>query len=436
MSQFILKITTKIGFKLVSAIYIIFLAAYALSFLGYYLEIINPSKFYSTITKNQYYFLDFARYYTFAKMIGLNLGHKLYFPDVQKSVFSSVIYPAKCFDYYVEYPPYNGIIFYPLILFNFNLSYVLFSLLSLIFYFAVITYLKNKLSVNNEFNILYFNLGVFACLPTMYNILLGQINFLIAGSIYLFFAALLFNKPFRYAFVNLFIFCKPHYLFFFSLIPLIKLKFKFLAVSLAVFILLVFISYLCTGFENTFNYPKILYDIHAKGQYQGIVIDSEIVASHVKYIISLRSLFNIFMSKQYAVILSFITFIIGTFASYVVIRKTRFEPGQNFAWSVSLVTLIFVVTCPHFFAQDLIILALPALITMKSLDLGKILEYDIYYKTWSLIFYFYPIWSWANYLLINGNSDWRQYINLGVNLILLFIAFKKFQETSVVAMAG
>ena len=142
------------------------------------------------------------------------------------------------------------------------------------------------------------------------------------------------------------------------------------------------------------------------------------------------------MSKQYAVILSFITFIIGTFASYVVIRKTRFEPGQNFAWSVSLVTLIFVVTCPHFFAQDLIILALPALITMKSLDLGKILEYDIYYKTWSLIFYFYPIWSWANYLLINGNSDWRQYINLGVNLILLFIAFKKFQETSVVAMAG
>ncbi len=420
--------------RLFSILYILLLVLYAISFLGLWLNFVWPNNFYSTICKNPYFFLDYTRYYMFAKIINIGQGHNIFSPDLQKTVFQSLIYPARPYEYYTDYPPFVGIVFLPLLLLNFNYGYIFFTVFSLLFFFWSLLKFRQKFNGLAHGNIVVFCLGVFACLPTMYDILLGQINFLIVTSLSLFLIAVVFSKQVVYALTTLLIICKPHYYCLFYLLSLVKAKYKLFLASLLIILGLIFLSVWFCGTKATLNYPKILYDIHAKFQYQGIPIP--VFTTHTKYIISLRCLFNVFFAKGIANLVSIVIYGLGIMSALAVFYQTKWKDSQNLNWSIASVVLIFLVTSPHCFAQDLIILALPAILTLKSLDLGKILKYDVSYKIWCLIFYFYPVWSWLNYLCIGGQYDYRQYVNLMVNLCLLAIALNKYWQTGFLPQAS
>ena len=96
-------------------------------------------------------------------------GHDFFDPGLQDKLYVSLIPNLMPFDRYIDYPPYLGVVLLPLLLLAINNGYIVFTLLSVLFFFYSLYKLNNELGYLTKFNFIAYGFGVFACTLTMYN---------------------------------------------------------------------------------------------------------------------------------------------------------------------------------------------------------------------------------------------------------------------------
>ena len=412
---------------LISIIYLTVCVAYTVNFIPLWLKLLGGNTFFSAVAKNPFYACDYNRYYLAAYLTAHGYGHDFFDPGLQDKLYVSLIPNLMPFDRYIDYPPYLGVVLLPLLLLAINNGYIVFTLLSVLFFFYSLYKLNNELGYLTKFNFIAYGFGVFACTLTMYNILIGQLNFLLFGCLNLFIIALAKYNDFKYSLTTFLLVCKPHYFcFFYPLLLMVKKNRLFLA-GLFVLAFLLVLSVLITGFDNTFNYPKILYEIHTNYTYHGTKLTN--FTLHKDFLVSLRYLIDSMFTTSVANYVSLACLALGSLAAWFFMKKCNFNDREEFNWYISVLILAFCLISPHFFQHDLLILAIPALLTLKTLDLNKIIHYEFNYKIWCLIFYFYPALSWVIALTSGGNSsryDYREISNLLIDLILFGLALNQY----------
>ena len=419
----------KISFlpKFLGSLYLFVLSCYFIYFFIIWYGFFNPTNIFDSIYKNQYNCVDFTKYYVSAKMIALGKGSHFFDFKQQEMVYRQVLESAKAVLYYIDYPPYSGVIFLPLLLVPFKYCYLLFVVASLLVFGATFYFQKKQFGVLNETNLAYFLLGFFATLPVMHCIYLGQTSLIITASVLLILNVIIFDQKYYYSFLNFLILLKPHYCIFLGLLTLAKKRFKLLLLLLVSVIVIFFVSIYACGFEITINYPKFVYTIHSASKNNANIPPN---FAHESFIFSLRYFFKIVMPDNLAKIFTIGTYLIGMLGTFLVFARTNLNNKRAVYWSISIVVLIFLLTSLHTLMQDLVLLAIPGLLTIKSLDLFKILKYDLSFKLWSMIFYFYPLISWGSFLLFYREDllVYRQYTIVSVNIMLLCLAIIEYKK--------
>ena len=410
-------------------LYVFTLFLVSITLIATWLEIANPSKFAKTISTNMFFFCDFARYYVNAIILSSGHGFEIYNPSFQDNIYKTLIPDMKPFDRFIDYPPYTGVLFLPLLLFSFGNAYLVFVVFSLLaFYFLINTFRKQFNNISN-LAFLGFSLGVFVSTPMVYNIFLGQLNLILFASVGLFFISLLKSNSLKYLLPQIVFLFKPHYYTYFFPLMLLSGKFKNIIFYAIVMLFLLAVSIKFCGWENTINYPKIIYNITFN--YHHNSFSMEIYRQQIKFFVSLRYLFDIIFPQFISNAVTLVFYAAGIFLSCAMFFKRNSNNSENIAWMVSSIITLFVVVSPHCFTHDLLILVIPALITIKNWNLGQIIKLDFEYRLWCLIFYFFPVWSWILSLVkIGPNSyDCREFGHLFVDLVLFIIAFRMFLKT-------
>ena len=196
--------------KLINTIYSIILIGYFISFSVLWAKYIPQPEFTKTVNKNPYFFLDYTRYYVLAKITNSKDRNEIYNPNIQKKYFSAAIAPAKPYQYFSQYPPQTGLLMYPWQFIPLNYGYAIFIIFSLLTLGLGLTQAKNQLNPISNMTFISILLGIFASMPMVWSILLGQVNILLVAALS-FFLIDIYNKKYILGLLSsLFLSIKPH----------------------------------------------------------------------------------------------------------------------------------------------------------------------------------------------------------------------------------
>ncbi len=410
-------------FKFFDKLYFALLIGYFISFAILWLNYLAPKSFNHCICQNPYFFLDYTRYYVFAQITDSDQNQNLYNPQIQKQFFSKAIYPAKPNQFFSQYPPQTGILMHPLKFLPLNYGYATFIIISIILLITALLNLRNKLNPIDNLTFLTICFGIFASMPMLWSILLGQVNIILVAAIIFLLLANFKHKYIMGLCSSLCLSIKPHYFIFFFPLSLFMKNFKFFLSCLAVNILLLLYTFKTFKPSIFTTYVNMLSEAESKFAYLGVKLPD--FANDTNYLITIRKLLMLFLPTNNALHISIIMFGLAfCLAAYLCLRN-NWKRSENTAWLISSLILIYLVFSPHAHFHDSLLLSVVACSTLSTLALDKIFKLKLNLKIWHLVFYFYPILTWLGFLCLPHDSGFREYFFLIINSLLLIISLNQ-----------
>ena len=178
-------------YNLFSIINILILFTFNSVYIINWFSSLSSDKFIAIHKVNRIFLVDFFKYYSFTKIMASSDSINLYNPIIQKNYFTNLVcHNLPSTIYYAEYPPFVGIIFKPLLLFPVLLSCKIFMIIS--FIFCIFALFKLVKKFNPSLNFFFFIIGFLATAPVFFNLILGQLFFILTGSLSFFCLAVFF----------------------------------------------------------------------------------------------------------------------------------------------------------------------------------------------------------------------------------------------------
>jgi hypothetical protein len=266
MSKYVSRLLYIIDF-----LYLALATGFVLTLFGWLVSVVIGGTFYQWVTQNQYFFLDFGKYYSFAQMSFGPDRFQLYDQDVQWRWYQQSMAPAKLVQpMYSEYPPYQGAMFLPLSLVPLPYAYLLWLLISVGSACGVIYWLARKYGGQRKISSVACAVGTLATQSALWATLLGQLNWLMVTLVGLLFVGLKTHRHLMNGITLAVMSLKPHYAVFFAISTcLTRAHWRSFLYFVAAMGVLAVISVATVGFENVLRYPYIVLYGHATGTVDG-----------------------------------------------------------------------------------------------------------------------------------------------------------------------
>ncbi len=332
---------------------------------------------------------DFVHFYLAGKMTISPERNLFYLWEAQKHFLTNIthgILPVE--DFYTPYLPIVFLMMVPYSLLPINYAHLLFDAVNLCIglagCFMVIRYFHwtdNKMAK-------WVLLGALASLPCAITWLLGQISWLYVGLICFYLISMLKNRDIPASLALFLTIIKPQYAMF-LLIPACCLKrFRLLFYAAGWGILFFILCGFVFSWKAMIAYPIMLNQN-----------ESSLQSVHTQAMYNIRPYLELFLSKPIAYYSCLVLWMLAfLFLMFIAARKPVVKDKEPvFIWLMSVLILASLLFSPHTYSHDVILLVIPALLTLPNKEPGQ-QSLDII--IWRSIFYFLPVISWLCYLLV------------------------------------
>jgi hypothetical protein len=393
---------------------------YSLVLVGYLCSLcVSEVAFANTVTANQYFFLDFSKYYAFAKMTFSPDNLQIFDPAVQWKWEQIVVAPAKItLPFYSEYPPFLGALFAPLMMVPLRVAYLIWLAVSAGSACGVIYYLARKYGGQGRLSSFGCAVGVFASVNALWATLLGQLNWLMVTCAGILYIGLSLRKPIINGLSLAVMSLKPQYAVFFASTCANRLGWKSMAAFVVAELALTAIGGFTVGWANVFGYPDVVLHSHGSGTVGGTSLQH--YEQDQQFLIGVRRLLTLLFGAFPLSISLFIMFA-AMIALAVLWQKVQNETMRR--WAMAATILTFLIVNPHCHLHDCVITGVAAALTMPTVSLrGMQAIQDRVHRIWCITMYLYPFVAWVCFAATFQQSLLRTIFFLAVNLFLVALA--------------
>jgi hypothetical protein len=185
---------------------------------------------------------------------------------------------------------------------------------------------------------------------------------------------------------------KPHYLLF-MLVPVLLAGNKKLVLTTAVALLFVTLAPgLVVGWDTLLAYPGYVLTGETTNQYDMLLSER---------MVSVRGPLSLLLAPRPAFAAAFALYAAAMAASGVLWHQALRGRVVPLSWAMSLTVILILIASPHTHIYDCILLSLPAVLTLPSWRLGKIVALSpLSLRLWCLTLLFYPVLTWLAFLFV------------------------------------
>jgi len=409
----------------ISTLYAAVLAGFLAVLFNYSFEMISGPLFHEFTHQFPLRFQDFLRFYSIGQILCSDEKMHVYDPEVQLRFFNALISPAHTDKVmFVQHPPFLFSFFIPFASLPLNQSYGAWFICSILFGSAPVILLllqKRKLSILQLFS---FFIGFAVCLPAWRAHYIGQLSWFLVGLFAFYVWALLVKRRVLAGAMLALTLAKLQYLPF-LLLPLMANRSKKLLVSFAVsVVLLLCIAGTTVGWSNVFGYPFILLSTES----------SQDVGLFPEEMVCLRGPLSCF-PRPIALFISGASGLLAFMFLVAIWWRYRTPTEQEYRWLISLTLIAALVFAPHVHHYDCLILAIPAALTLTTVDPFEAVKLPSRpFRCWTLLFIVYPAFSWiVSMLTFLGDKLYYLFTIFDISmLILCYLVLQSLKPSSLV----
>ncbi|MBU6451752.1 MAG: DUF2029 domain-containing protein [Cyanobacteria bacterium REEB67] len=391
----------------------------------WYLHCAPPAD--SSRSAQNYQLIDFSQFYQAGQLALSPQAHQVYDPAIQNAWAARLIAPCKPDKiFYNQSVPFLYVLLIPFGKLAYNQAYVLWCLTTMAFALGALAWLVARVGFLRGWALLLFLSGVIACLPFYLTIWHGQTTFLLTG-IFALFALFVMQK--RNALAGLMLALstfKPQYM-----LPFVALAFGLGRGALVLYLLL-FESLLMAcaaifiGPENIIGYPHVLAGAESSSNFVGV--NPQIMAS-------VRGVLSAFLPHQAAMVVT-VTLLLATLVPLTLVarsllRQTAKSPIYLEAcrWLLAFTFVLALIVSPHTHYFDCLLLAVPAALTLPTVDLAALLfkrgplveVLSLAHRLWCIVLLLFPLLSWPiNFMPASRVVEGELF--LAINILLAALA--------------
>lgn len=377
--------------KLLSFGYLSFLLLWLLVTWGELVRLGQVNELFFLRLNDSPYISDFVNHYKAAIMVWTPHRYQVYDPSVQLAWINYVIRPEHLDQvFYWQYPPYVYAMLAPLAFVSLTYAYGIWCASAVVWgCFTLYFLLRNQGSLSGR-QIVLFLVGTMAAMPAWLTLRLGQFSFLLLGLTALFILCWCSRRD-AYAGVVLAVTTiKLQFIPFFLVPVLVCKRWKVLAYFVVGELSLVLLAGFTVGWDNVWGYPRVLLGAETTSNFAG-VSEQEMV--------NIRGMLSLLMPGVSTMLASCVALFVGIMMTGWLWLKVCRGNSNNIAWAMSTTVLVCLLASPHVHRQDLLLLAIPAALTLPVVsffDLSKI--GPTIFRLWCGVFLAYPLLGWVAFL--------------------------------------
>ena len=352
---------------------------------------------------------DYAQDYQMGVIARSEERWHAYDPETQNRVLDRIAAPLppqeKDQNFILQTMPFYFAFMVPWSLLPLKTSYYLFWTCMLVCANAGVWALSRKIGGFTVFGTLMLSIVVFTSAPAVYALRVGQaVIFLLAllcGFIFFWCR----NRPLLAGICLGLATARPQYSVIFLAPMIMRKKWKMFAAFFVTEVALLVVSILTVGWDNVINYPAILFHHDTKENYQGV---------NPQLMISLRGVL-VGMPQPLVLALTCAIFAIV----FLVLLKVSSRSQQTTTsdhWLMCVTLLTAMVFAPHSHFYDVVLLAIPAALTMSA-QARQAVGNSTAYQIWCLGLIAAPFLSWLRIIL--GSQFPPAYLFLPLHLLML-----------------
>lgn len=373
-----------------------------------------------------YQLIDFSQFYQAGQLAVSPSAHAVYDSQVQQQWAAHLIAPCvpdKIF--YNQSVPFLYVLLVPFGLLPYNQAYVVWCLVTMVLALAALYTLLAKVGYLRGRARFLFLAGVVASLPAYLTIWHGQTAFLLTAAFAVYALALILRRDLMAGAALALTTFKPQYLFpFMAMAAGLGRPRVIIGLLLAESILMAAAA-LFIGPGNILGYPAVL--AHAESS-------SHFIGVNPHYMVSIRGLLSTFLPHRNAMIITIAALVLALGPLFMAARSRQSAAPEKTRWLICITFLVALIVSPHSHYFDCLLLAVPAALTLKTLDLTEIFKEPDndaggrWYRWWCAILVSYPLISWPINFLPGGQRELEGMLFLAINSLLLFLACRLFWQ--------
>lgn len=347
-------------------------------------------------------FSDFMLWYQAGCMAVSEDSHKIYDADTilkwnQKVSGFDVPKPLP-----VPYPPWFFVIMAPLSLLPIRGAYAVWAFITIAATAFTLYYFLAGLGFEKKKRFLFI-LAVLVSQPFWYQIRTGQTSFITICGACLYFLGVLFENQKQAGFFLGLTALKLQHTAVFGLVSLLRGMWKAAAISVVVALSINLLAAIILGFDSIANYIGIVLSADAATTTSG----REWGGGSEWNMENIRGFATRYLPDQSVRPVSWSFFAAGVGMIIFLIRKAGSEPDievrrLRMRWALALVVVINMIVSPHIHVYDHWILAIPAALTLPTLNLLEAVDRKKpAFTIWTALIILYPLVTW----LCVGLSD-------------------------------
>jgi hypothetical protein len=348
---------------------------------------------------------DFVLFYESGYLAKSPQRLHVYDPDVQMATMNRLIAPDHINKvFYCQYVPQVFVLMAPLAVLPINIAYTVWYFFMLGCGIFAINLLMSDEGRFDKMDRWLMTAAVVSSIPSMVALKIGQSSWFLVLFLSLFYLGLKYGREAK-AGINLALFTiKPQYFPLFVVALFSARRWRIIAWAAAAEAVLLGISAVVLGWRNIINYPNIVLHADTTASFSGVNPES---------MVSLRSVLTPFLPQTAVVATSFALLLLGAVAVYAIWRA-MVANRLNVQWAMALTTVACLVLSPHSHVYDLLLLSIPAALTLPSLGAMRLWQQSTpALRVWSFVLFFYPLLSYFAYWL------GQQWIFVLMNVTLL-----------------
>jgi hypothetical protein len=401
--------------RLLAFAYVCFLSCLVLGYLFFSSRLLLSGTYFFGQDAGSIHFSDFLFFYREAKLVTSEYARQIYDPAVQLAEFNRIISPLTISQDPVDQrTPLTYLIMAPLAYLSLCGAMVAWTLFSMAIGVAGLFLVNKKFNQLSTSTFLLFLLSFAASFPSWWSLHMGQMGWFLLFLICICAWSWKSERPLITGLALAFLTVKPHYAIFFGIPAIALFRWKVLSSGFLFTIVAYGICALVVGFQNVVNYPAIVYRFDAAADLFGVNPVS---------MVSIRAPLSMLFEQQIALRVNTICMLSGLVFVGWLWYRSKLNPAKLTPWAFALSTVYCLTLSPHSHPYDLTLLALPALLTLNSLDISKALTAGSSgERVWKVTFILYPLLSFGAFIywnIILSNAQNQPSPLFYVNVILL-----------------
>lgn len=341
----------------------------------------------------RYVHCDFISFYMAGKMIGTADRLRIFDPAVQLSWQNLLISPDKiraCI--YLPQIPFFFLIMWPFAWLPLKPAFAIWMTMSLVASFAGLFLLSRGKTLERASIAGMIVVGTIASTAGLKCLLVGQSSWWLLALVCFFYWSFSQKRDIACGIAAGVAAIKPHFLLFMLIPVALSGRKKLLAATAAALAVVLLGPGFIVGWTNVFCYPAFLLHYETTREFDMLFPER---------MVSIRGLLTLALPPAAALAAAFAAFALALALCSFIWHRCLKKQTISAAWAMAVSLVLLLVASPHTHVYDLILLALPAALTLPTWRAGEILALaPPSLKLWCLTLLLYPLLSWLAFLLL------------------------------------